>query len=116
LGQERPPEEADLERIMEIASRLTTEYVINKVPRDFLAGINVKIEMIDPEKLVLSVNVDIDLLEGNAEAVADDASQYCIGILDTLINMHLAGQLNGRSNDEIIAIIQGKAKNSDSGS
>ncbi len=116
MGEERPPEEAELEQIIEIASRLTTEYIINKVPRDFLAGVNVKIEVIDVEKLVLSVNVDLDLLEGNAEAVADDASQYCIDILDTLINMHLTGQLNGRSNDEIIAIIQGKAKNSDSDS
>ncbi|GGP19198.1 hypothetical protein GCM10007981_01910 [Thermocladium modestius] len=112
LGQERPPAEAELSRIIEIASKATADFIVSKVPRDFLEGFNVNIEVMDPQSLLISVDVDVEVTDGDAKSLADEASQYCLNILDSLISMHLRGQLDGRSDSEIIGSIQEESRGS----
>ncbi|WP_188595604.1 DUF3194 domain-containing protein [Thermocladium modestius] len=112
MGQERPPAEAELSRIIEIASKATADFIVSKVPRDFLEGFNVNIEVMDPQSLLISVDVDVEVTDGDAKSLADEASQYCLNILDSLISMHLRGQLDGRSDSEIIGSIQEESRGS----
>lgn len=116
MGQEQPPAEAELSRIIEIASKATADFIVSKVPRDFLEGFNVNIEVMDPQSLLISVDVDVEVTEGDAKSLADEATQYCLNILDSLISMHLRGQLDGRSDSEIAGSIQEESRGSGGGS